>query len=236
MPANADRPYSSTASRLLLVGLAIALMAAAVLFVLRRMPDGAPALSLTFRAFPSVSPLPGGETLIPCDLDGDGRGDFILKNQPRPVVWLSRGDGTFDTIMFPFGGPTEIPLVPADLDGDRSTDFLLTDQADRFLILRNFDFVWPTGEFHANPDALPATRIPPDGGGKILRRQEGVFFGITYHDAEGLVGPGAGAAVVAGDVDGNHVADFLVQPGRDLPEPSEEPPAALGAHLPWPRF
>src|SRR5262245_37569431 len=60
---------------------------------------------IAFRPLPDAPSLPGDEALIPCDLDGDGRGDFIRKSRPRPTIYFSRGDGSFDAVSFPFGAP-----------------------------------------------------------------------------------------------------------------------------------
>lgn len=218
---------------MLLLGGVVA-MAGTALLLRSRVQAVVPAAAPAFKVIAEA--MPGAEPLLVCDLDGDGRSDVVRKRIPQPLVWLGRGDGYFDVVDFPFYGPTEIPITPIDLDRDRLCDFILTDSDRRTRLLRGWRYVWPVAGRIVDESALPAPYLALDGGARVLRRQEAIFSGVGHIEDRPILGPEAGVNLIPGDFDGDQYVDLLEQPTRELPPPTEEPAAALGGDIGWPRF
>jgi hypothetical protein len=146
----------------------------------------------------TLDPRPGAIDVVPADLDGDGRPDFValLAQQHETVVaFLNRGEGrleprTIFAARTPAWGSTGIELV--DLDGDGDRDVLMT-----------------------NGDTLEDATVKPWHGVRWLENRG--TFPFDPHDLAAL--PGAHRARAA-DLDGDGdldlaVAAFLPDPGRE---------------------
>ena len=139
----------------------------------------------------------GALDVIPADLDGDGRMDFvalIAQQHETVVAFLNRGGGTFETRPIftaptPAWGSTGIDLV--DFDGDGDLDVLMTNGA-----------------------TLEDATVKPWHGVRWLENRGS--FPFVVHDLAAL--PGAHRARAA-DLDGDGdldvaVAAFLPDPDR----------------------
>jgi len=106
--------------------------------------NGGAAVSLPDYA-PSSIALLGGETMTCGDLNGDNHLDLVaVENESSLLVWLGRGDGTFD---FPLGLPTESPFIDSigllDAEGDGDLDIFCTQsEFGRITIIENRKFTF----------------------------------------------------------------------------------------------
>ncbi|WP_198117056.1 RHS repeat-associated core domain-containing protein [Massilia rhizosphaerae] len=136
-----------------------------------------------------VGQIQWGGTLLPMDIDGDGRVDFVNayagpENDLRMTIFPARADGTFGTpvAVAPPGLPYGGQFVTLDANGDGLTEL-----------------VYAIG----NDGALGLTLFTPKQANGTWTLEPGPLHGAGHASIE------PGATVIAADVDGDGMADLV---------------------------
>lgn len=134
-----------------------------------------------------------GYSIAAGDLDGDGDVDLYVGAQPRDILLVNRGDGTFDdmTAARGAGGP----------DSDPS---LVGDGKSKVVSVGDFD-----GDRHL--DLVSAsTTLPPPGAYLLRNRGDGTFEDISESAGVHIGSRGNPCAVMWSDFDNDADADLWI--------------------------
>ncbi len=154
-----------------------------------------------------------GVALVPADLNGDGKADFIATSWEAPMElngrevyylsYLSRGDGSFD-IVDPAAGnaggsleqPAHANVIPLDYNGDGRTDFIRQERDDLAQ-----DYVSSFQVYVSRGDGRFDRHEPAD------ERYQRWLRDIDSDNRNS-----GGVNIIPGDYDGDGRTDFIRQP------------------------
>jgi hypothetical protein len=152
----------------------------------------------TFQASIAGPNLGGMSIVAATDLNGDHKVDILATNGSQVAVYIGHGDGTFAATpvvtspTLPSGNNLYVDVQVADFNGDGTPDLIVTQFAGPIPLFFSF----------YDPSAAEAAFILPGNGDGS--------FGATTQIA------GRGGLISVGDVNGDGIADLVLEEGPFL--------------------